>query len=69
MRLTRPLLLAALLAACAFTAEPALAKSSLGIGTAEAGGLPAGPFAALFLEINAWQRWFLGLLRAAPRGW
>lgn len=47
------------LAMIVLAVEPALAKSSLGIGTAESGGMPSGPFAGLFLEINAWQRQFL----------
>ena len=52
--------LAALLAA-----EPALAKSSLGIGTAEVTMQPSGPLAGLFIEINRIQRGFFTMLRTA----
>ncbi|GGE25259.1 nickel/cobalt efflux system [Aureimonas endophytica] len=66
MRLKPPILLALFAAAgLALLAEPALAKSSLGIGTAESGGMPTGPFAGLFLEINLWQRQFLMSLNKA----
>jgi nickel/cobalt transporter (NicO) family protein len=70
MRLTRSslLALAGLAALLLAAAEPALAKSSLGIGTAEASGLPGGPFAGLFLQINLWQRQFLMLLNKALVG-
>lgn len=46
-------------------AEPALAKSSLGIGTAEVTATPGGPFAPLFAEINRIQREFFMALRQA----
>ncbi|WP_193227825.1 nickel/cobalt transporter [Aureimonas psammosilenae] len=49
-------------------AEPALARSSLGIGTAESGGMPTGPFAGMFLQINAWQREFLMALNKSLVG-
>ncbi|KAB0680019.1 nickel/cobalt transporter [Aureimonas leprariae] len=63
MRLKHFVLLAAAAAVIVAAAEPALAKSSLGIGTAEASGLPGGgPFGGLLLQINVWQRQFLMLL-------
>lgn len=63
MRLKPLAVLGAALAAVVFVAAaPALAKSSLGIGTAESGGMPSGPFAGLFMQINLWQRQFLMLL-------
>lgn len=49
-------------------AEPSLAKSSLGIGTAESASAPSGPFAALFVEINRVQREFFTELRQALVG-
>jgi nickel/cobalt transporter (NicO) family protein len=64
MRLRTCLTLAAF-AGFAVLAGPALAKSSLGIGTAEATGMPGGPFASLFVQINAWQRQFLMALNKA----
>ena len=49
-------------------AEPSLAKSSLGIGTAESVSSPSGPLSGLFIEINAYQREFFTALRAALIG-
>ena len=49
-------------------AEPGLAKSSLGIGTAEVTSQPSGPFAGLFIEINRIQREFFTALRHALVG-
>jgi nickel/cobalt transporter (NicO) family protein len=74
MRLTRPspgALLAVGLVACAvliLAAEPSLARSSIGIGTAESATAPSGPFAALFIEINRIQRAFFTELRQALVG-
>ncbi|KQT66193.1 MULTISPECIES: nickel/cobalt transporter [unclassified Aureimonas] len=69
MRLTRlsPTVLVLLLAGLCLLAGPeaALAKSSLGIGTAEVVVQPSGPFAGLFIEINAIQRSFFTELRQA----
>ncbi|MBC8129981.1 MAG: nickel/cobalt transporter [Rhizobiaceae bacterium] len=57
---------AALLAiALLFTLHPALARSSLGIGTAEVTAQPSGPFAELFIWINGQQRAFFTSLRGA----
>jgi ABC-type nickel/cobalt efflux system permease component RcnA len=66
----RKALAVALLAALALAvlAEPSLAKSSLGIGTAETVSQPSGPLAGLFIEINAYQRQFFAALREALVG-
>lgn len=61
-------LVIALAAAALLAAEPALAKSSLGIGTAEVTMQPSGPLAGLFLEINRYQRSFFTALRTALVG-
>ncbi|KQT45252.1 hypothetical protein ASG43_13330 [Aureimonas sp. Leaf454] len=78
MRLTRPILALTVLTLALLAAAPdiAIAKSSLGIGTAEVAVQPSGPFAVLFIEINALQRSFFTALREAlvalksgPRGY
>jgi ABC-type nickel/cobalt efflux system permease component RcnA len=66
-RRTVALVLLAALALAVF-AEPSLARSSLGIGTAESVSQPSGPLAGLFIEINAYQRQFFAALREALVG-
>ncbi|MEF2550439.1 nickel/cobalt transporter [Aurantimonas sp. A2-1-M11] len=62
---SRQLILAAILLA-AMAVEPALAKSSLGIGSAEVTAQPSGGFlGALFIEIAVYQRQFFTSLRQA----
>ncbi|BDA86051.1 nickel/cobalt efflux system [Aureimonas sp. SA4125] len=74
MQLTHPplgrLAVLALLAGLVLMAavDPGLAKSSLGIGTAETVSQPSGLFSGLFIEINAYQREFFAALRAALVG-
>ncbi|HET7410098.1 MAG TPA: hypothetical protein VFJ13_07840, partial [Paracoccaceae bacterium] len=53
------------LAALAVALDPALAKSSLGIGSAEVSAQPSGPFAGLFTDIAVYQRAFFTSLRHA----
>lgn len=64
----RHALVAAVILGCLFlvvAVDPALARSSLGIGTAEVTAQPSGPFAGLFTEINRYQRAFFTALREA----
>lgn len=56
---------AALLAAIAVMAGPALAQSSLGIGVAEQGVVQSGPLAGFFARIAQYQQEFYTQMRAA----
>ncbi|WP_245413442.1 nickel/cobalt transporter [Mangrovicella endophytica] len=48
--------------------DPAMAKSSIGIGSAEVTAQPSGPLAGLFIEIAVYQRQFFTALRHALVG-
>lgn len=63
----RALVGAACLAIAAILADPALAKSSIGIGSADTMAAPAagGPLGDVFLQIAVWQREFFSALREA----
>jgi len=62
----RPLLACGLLAIAMMVAGPALAKSSIGIGSADTMTAPSGGlFGDVFLQIAVWQREFFSALREA----
>ncbi|MCE7026911.1 nickel/cobalt transporter [Jiella sp. CBK1P-4] len=65
----RAVLLLAVCLAAVLAAEPALARSSIGIGTSDPVTAPGnGVFSALFIEISARQREFFSALREALIG-
>ncbi|NDW07172.1 delayed-early response protein/equilibrative nucleoside transporter [Jiella sp. 40Bstr34] len=65
----RPVFLVALCLAVCFAADPAFARSSIGIGTSDPVTAPGnGIFSALFIEIAARQREFFSALREALIG-